>query len=119
MRIKQIFLASTFLPSVRCAEVLRTGLASGLAGLPTFFSIAFLTAAISSVNLDKGLAVTYASNPPCLVNVRKPALSSLRDRHCRYSPGLSRRLGLRLSNKFADIGYPYFSADFSIYSKME
>lgn len=50
--------AATFLTKRALRAGLCTGFFAGAAGLPTFFSMAFLIAAISSVRRDTGFAIT-------------------------------------------------------------
>ena len=52
------FLASTFLTNLALRVALCTGFFAGFSAFPTFFSIAFLIAAISSVKRDTGFAIT-------------------------------------------------------------
>ena len=52
------FLASTFFTNLALRVALCTGFFAGFSAFPTFFSIAFLIAAISSVKRDAGFAIT-------------------------------------------------------------
>ena len=52
------FLASTFFTNLALRVALCTGFFAGFSAFPTFFSIAFLIAAISSVKRDTGFAIT-------------------------------------------------------------
>ena len=81
------FLASTFFTRRALRFALCVGFFAGFSAGPIFLLIARLIAAISGVKRDGDLDITYASRPPCLVNVRRPAVE-IRNEKSRFKISL-------------------------------
>ena len=79
--------AATFFTRRALRFALCTGFLAGFSTLPNFLLIAFLIAAISGVKRDGDFDITYASRPPCLVNVRSPAVE-IRNEKSRFKISL-------------------------------